>query len=258
MAQIVLPIEVNNDAAAGQMVVGNGYGGLKTRTFYANQLFASSAADGMLTVYISPSGVDTNNGLTPESPVKTVQKAVNLYINRNALRLYFMAGSHTSTATWMTPAIPILHITGAGVDQTTLLRGLAFGIDDFCEYYDTAFHVYISDVTITSGDDYPCIMVNRPATLSIDNVAFTSIYNGCPYGMWIYDGTVYLNNVQFQRLYAGMSIDRGRVFARDTTITSVSNFGVIINTGVFLCSGGSNAAKTPTYFYGDSYLYGWA
>nr|MBC8384002.1 DUF1565 domain-containing protein [Candidatus Cloacimonadota bacterium] len=103
-------------------------------------------------LYVSPSGSDTNSGLTPEDPLRTIYQALNMISpdNQNDLNIYLAEGTFSPSLTGENyPLEAVDHISIIGdSQQTTILDAEESGNIFIC---DDISNFSISDLTIKNG-----------------------------------------------------------------------------------------------------------
>ncbi len=102
-------------------------------------------------VYVSPEGNDTNDGLTPETPFKTIRKALSSVYGTETdpITIYIMPGMYSSSQNGEKFPLPLVnHVNIHGEDESSVFINAEQTGRVFFGFRDT---VTLSGMTITGG-----------------------------------------------------------------------------------------------------------
>ena len=140
--------------------------------------------------YISPGGNDSNNGLTPETPFKTIRKVLKSILPSEEIptSIHLMPGTYSPSTNGEIFPLPILdHVSMAGEDATAVILN-AEGSQRVLMGYEAGFS--LSGMTVTGG----LITWTDNSLLEANNGA----------GLYAKDSSVKLNDMIFTLNLAGI------------------------------------------------------
>jgi hypothetical protein len=248
---------VNNDCVANEIPVGNGTGGLKASGLTYDQVFVSSGDYSVTDVYISPTGDDSNDGVSSSTPMKTFKAACDKYINCKAIRFNFLSGTHvlnSSTVAGILPPIPLIYIEGYSRTGTILQGPLYGGFDMNNQPTGPVGAVTVTNCTISSSAYGTALfMAGGGGAYLFRGVTFTG-KTGIT-GLNVVGASVTLSTVSFATTQYAIKIAGGDVLGSGVTIANTNTTGVYMTGGLCLLSSSTNSAPTVTNTLAASSIY---
>ncbi len=188
-----------------------------TKTFEAQ--VPSVLTKALNTVYVSPSGSDYNSGYIPESPLRTIQNAVNDAYYNGIHNVFLAEGSYTP-GSGLNPSAPGLQINN--FTNINIVGG-----------YNSSFTVIYgkSSLNVQGNDMATIVYISYSTNISINNLIIENATNGR--GIYIINssGINVINNTVKGNGYA--ETDGGGLYIFYSSYVNLTGCDILLNSGYY-------------------------
>ncbi|KPA15605.1 hypothetical protein MHK_004188, partial [Candidatus Magnetomorum sp. HK-1] len=189
-------------------------------------------------IYVSPSGNDSNEGTSEDSPLKTIQYALSVIAanNDNPYTIFLYSGTYspnTNGETFPLSLFSYISIKGKGENKTILNANGEKNV----LYFNNVQHIKIDGITITNGSaNYGAGIYCDNSSPSLSNVTITkNTANRIGGGIYCDSSSPSLSNITISGNTANW--DAGGIYCSYNSSPSLSNVTISGNTAYSLGGG---------------------
>lgn len=228
-------------------------GGTGATDLVITKLKRGISSDTLTQVYLSPSGVDTADGLTASTPMKTIRAAVGRYGGLNRLQLNLAAGTYADSAAVTISGSQYVNITSTPetVGSVVITHPIIFQSCD-AKLFQVTFDLSASSLTSPTA-----AVTLRQAKYDIQTCVFKVKTTGVAAGVNVSLGSSgYLLSCNFQAGRTAAEIGSGAsMTAIQCAIAAALTIGFDTNGGLLISSNNTNSATTQFTMYNSSAIF---
>lgn len=222
-------------------------GGTGVTDLNVTKLKRDTSSDSLTQIYLSPTGNDSNTGITSNVPMKTIRAAVGRYGGLNRLQLHLAPGTYTDTTIVVISGSQHVTISGTSTTPGAVVVSHPI-IFQSCDAYLYRVTFDLSASTLTDPG-----VTFRQSKYNIQECVFkgkAGVHAGINASL---GSSGYVVGCTFQTGKSGTEIGSGAsMTALNCTLASVLEIGFNVNGGLLLSGSNTNSAGTQFTMYNSA------